>query len=82
MEKDPTVQGTRDLGSMHHRPSTPKSHDITLRVPSEGTLLNVHTIKDKSQILYFNLLFIVNIMNTYFTYFVRVNGHFMALKHL
>ena len=47
MEKDPTVQGTRDLGSMHHRPSTPKSHDITLRVPSEGTLLNVHTIKDK-----------------------------------
>ena len=57
-------------------------HDITLGVPSERILLNVHTIKDKPQIFYFNLLFIVNIMNTYFTYFVRVNGHFMTLKHL
>ena len=62
--------------------SWPRYHDITLGVPSEGILLNVHTIKDKPQILYFNLFLIMNIMNTYFTYFVRVNGHFMTLKHL
>ena len=62
--------------------SRPGYHDIMLGVPSEGILLNVHTIKDKPQILSFNLLLIMNIMNTYFTYFVRVNGHFMTLKHL
>jgi len=44
--------------------------------------LNVYTIKDKPRILYFNLFLIVNIMNNYFTLFVRVNGHFMTLKHL
>ena len=31
--------------------------------PSERTLFNVHTIKDKPYILYFNLILIVNIMN-------------------
>ena len=72
-----------------YRPSTPGNHDSTLGyhdstlgVPSEGIFLNVYTIKDKSQILYFNLFLIVNIMNNYFTCFVRVNGHFMTLKHL
>ena len=80
MEKDRIVQRISILGS--YRPSTPGNHDSTLGVPSEGTFLNVYTIKDKSQILYFNLFLIVNIMNTYFTYFVRVNGHFMTLKHL
>ena len=44
--------------------------------------LNVYSIKDKPQILYFNLFLIVNIMNNYFTWFVRVNGHFMTLKEL
>ena len=62
--------------------SHPGYHDITLGVPSKGILLNVYTIKGKPQILYFNLLLIVNIMNTYFTYFVRIKGHFMTLKHL
>ena len=62
--------------------SCPGYHDITLGVPSEKILLNVHTIKDKPQILYFNLLLMVNSMNTYFIYFVRVNGHFITLKHL
>ena len=53
MEKDPIVQGINILGS--YRPSTPQDsttvcpgfHDSTLGVPSEGTLLNVYTIKDK-----------------------------------
>ena len=79
MEKDLIVQGISILGSMDYRPSTPRNHDIPFGEPSEGTLLNVHTIKDKPQIFYFNILFIVNIMNTYF---VRVKGHFMILKHL
>ena len=57
-------------------------HNITLGEPSEGTLLNVHTIKYKPLIFYFNLLLIVNIMNNYFTYFVKVKDHFTKLKHL
>ena len=60
----------------------PMYHDSMLGVLSEGTLLNVYTIKDKPQILYFNLFLIVNIMNNYFICFVRVKGHFMTLKHL
>ena len=62
--------------------SRPGYHDITLGVPSERILLNVHTIKDKPHIHNINLPLIMNIMNTYFTYFVRVNGHFMTSKHL
>ena len=57
-------------------------HDSMPEVPSEGTFLNVYTIKDKPQILYFNLFLIVNIKNNYFTCFLRVKGHFMTLKHL
>ena len=53
MEKDHIVQRTNILGS--YRPSTPwdpttvcpGSHENTPGVPSEGTLLNVYTIKDK-----------------------------------
>ena len=80
MEKDCVVQRISILGS--YRSSTPRNHDNMLGVPSEGTFLNVYTIKDKPQILYFNLFLIVNIMNNYLTCFVRVNGHFMILKHL
>ena len=80
MEKDRIVQRISILGS--YRPSTPGNHDNTLGVPSEGTFLNVYTIKDKPQTLYFNLFLMVNIMNNYFTCFVRVKGHFMTLKHL
>ena len=87
MEKDCVVQRISILGS--YRPSTPRNHDCTPGyhdsmpgVPSEGTLLNVYTIKDKPQILYFNFFLIVNIMNNYFICFVRVKGHFMTLKRL
>ena len=86
MEKDSVVQRIGILGS--YRLSTPGNHNNTLGVPrqygvpSEGIFLNVYTIKDKPQILYFNLLLIVNIMNNYFTCFVRVKGHLMTLKHL
>ena len=80
MEKDRVVQRISILGS--YRPSAPRNHDSTPGVPSEGTFLNVYTIKDKPQILYFNLFLIVNIMNNYFTCFIRVKGHFMTLKHL
>ena len=80
MEKDCVVQRISILGS--YRSSTPRNHDNMLGVPSEGTFLNVYTIKDKPQILYCNLFLIVNIMNNYFTCFVRVNDHFMILKHL
>ena len=53
MEKDHIVQRISILSS--YRPSTlrdptticPGSHDSTPRIPSEGTLLNVYTIKDK-----------------------------------
>ena len=45
MEKGCIVQRISILGS--YRPSTPRNHDSTPRVPSEGTLLNVYTIKDK-----------------------------------
>ena len=53
MEKDYIVQRISILGS--YRPSMPwdpttvcpRSHDSTPGVPSEGTLLNVYTIKDK-----------------------------------
>ena len=80
IEKDRIVQRISILGS--YRPSTPGNHDSTLGVPSEGTLLNVYTIKYNPKILYFNLFLIVNIKNNYFTCFVRVNDHFMTLKHL
>ena len=86
MEKNRVVQRISFLSS--YRPSTPENHNNTLGVPrqygvpSEGIFLNVYTIKDKPQILYFNLFLIVNIMNNYFTCFVRVNGHFMTLKNL
>ena len=80
MEKNYVVQRINILGS--YRPSTPRNHDSTLGVPSEGTFLNVYTIKYKPKILYFNLFLIVNIKNNYFTCFVRVKGHFMTLKHL
>ena len=80
MEKDCVVQRISILGS--YRSSTPRNHDNMPGVPSEGTFLNVYTIKDKPQILYFNLFLVVNIMNNYFTCFVRVKGHFMILKHL
>ena len=80
MEKDRVVQRISILDS--YRPSTLGNHDNTPGVPSEGTFLNVYTIKDKPQILYFNLFLIVNIMNNYFTCFIRVKGHFMTLKHL
>ena len=47
MEKDHIVQRTSILGS--YRPSTPWDPTIVRPgVPSEGTLLNVYTIKDKS----------------------------------
>ena len=53
MEKDHIVQRISILSS--YRPSTLQdpmtictgSHDSTPRVPSEETLLNVYTIKDK-----------------------------------
>ena len=53
MEKDHIVQRINILGS--YRPSTsrdpttvrPGYHNSTPGVPSEGTLLNVYTIKDK-----------------------------------
>ena len=55
---------------MDYRPGTPGTttsrlgyHDVTLGVPSEWTLLNVHIIKDKSQIFYSDLFLSVNIMN-------------------
>ena len=88
MEKDRVVQRISILGS--YKSDTPKNHDSTLGVPQQyarGTkwrkfFLNVYTIKDKPQILYFNPFIIVNIMNNYFTFFVRVKGHFMTLKHL
>ena len=80
MEKNRVVKRISFLSS--YRLSTPENHDSTPGVPSEGTLLNVYTIKDNPQILYFNLFLIVNIMNNYFTCFVRVNGHFMTSKHL
>ena len=57
-------------------------HDSTPRVPSEGTFLNVYTIKDKSQILYFNLFLIVNIMNNYFTCFRKSKGSFYDTRTL
>ena len=74
MKKDHIVQRISILGS--YRPSMlrdpmtvcPGSHDSTLGVPGEGTLLNVYTIKDKPSIFYFDLFLIVNIMNTYFIY--------------
>ena len=80
MEKERVVQRINILGS--YRPNIPGNHNSMLGIPSEGTFLNIYTIKDKPQILYFNLFLIVNIMNNYFTFFVRVNGHFMTLKHL
>ena len=80
MEKDRIVQRISILGS--YRPSTPGNHDNTLGVPSEGTFLNVYTIKDKPQTLYFNLFLIVNTMNSCFNYFVKVKSHFMTLKNL
>ena len=87
MEKDRLVQKINILG--FYRPNTPRNHDSMPRVPRQyardtkrRNFLNVYTIKDKPQILYFNLFFIVNIMNNYFTFFVRVKGHFMTLKHL
>ena len=87
MEKNRVVKRISFLSS--YRLSTPENHDSSPEVPrqyagvpSKGTLLNVYTIKDKPQILYFNLFLIVNIMNNYFTCFVRVNGHFMTPKHL
>ena len=46
MEKDHIVQKTSILGS--YRPSMPWGPmTVCPRVPSEGTLLNVYTIKDK-----------------------------------
>ena len=53
MEKDHIVQRISILGS--YKPSTPLdlttvcpgSHDSMPGVPSEGTLLNVYTIKDR-----------------------------------
>ena len=78
MEKDRIGQRINILDS--YRPSTLGNHDSTSGVPrqytqpSEGTFLNVYIIKDKPQILYFNLFLIVNIMNNYFTCFVRVKG--------
>ena len=42
MEKDRVVQRISILGSYRHR-----NHDSTPGVPSEGTFLNVYTIKDK-----------------------------------
>ena len=80
MEKDHVGQIISILDSC--RPNTPGSHDNTPGVPSKGTFLNVYTIKDKPQILYLNFFLIVNIMNNYFTCFIRVKGHFMILKHL
>ena len=80
MEKERVVQRINILGS--YKPNTPGNHNSMLEIPSEGIFLNIYTIKDKSQILYFNLFLIVNIMNNYFTFFVRVNGHFMTLKRL
>ena len=80
MEEDRVIQRINILGS--YRPSTSGNHDNTPGVPSEGIFLNVYTIKDRPQILYFNFFLIVNIMNNYFACFVRVNGHFMTLKHL
>ena len=80
IEKDCIAQIISILGS--YMPSTPRNHDNMLGVPSEGTFLNVYTIKYKPQILYFNLFLIVNIMNNYFTCFVGVKGYFMTLKHL
>ena len=54
MEKDLIVQGISILGSMDYRPNTLGTttlcsgyHDIMLVEPSEGTLLNVHIMKDK-----------------------------------
>ena len=79
MEKDRVVQRISILGS--YRPNTPGNDDSTPGVPREGTFLNVYTIKEKPQIIYFNLFLIVNIKNNYFTFFVRVKGHFMTLKH-
>ena len=77
------------LGSMDYRPSTPRTttsclgyHGVMLGVPSEGILLNVHTIKDKSQIFYFDLFLIVNIMNNYFTYFRKSKMSFYDTKTL
>ena len=74
---------------MDYRPSTPGTttsrlgyHDVTLGVPSEWTLLNVHTIKDKSRIFYFDLILIVNIMNNYFTYFCKSKMSFYDTKTL
>ena len=46
MEKDSVVQRIGILGS--YRLSTPGNHNNTLGVPSEETLLNVYTIKDKT----------------------------------
>ena len=53
MEKDHIVQRINILDfyrpSMPQDPTTvcPGSHNNTPRIPSEGTLLNVYTIKDK-----------------------------------
>ena len=58
MEKDCIVQRISILGS--YRPSTPENHDNTPKVPSEWTFLNIYTIKDKPQTLYFNLFLMVN----------------------
>ena len=57
-------------------------HDNILGVPSKGTFLDVYTIKDKSQIFYFNLFLIVNIMNNYFTCFRKSKGSFYDTKTL
>ena len=74
---------------MDYRPGTPGTttshlgyHDVTLGVPSEWTLLNVHTIKNKSRIFYFDLILIVNIMNNYFTYFCKSKMSFYDTKTL
>ena len=53
MEKDRIVQRISILDS--YKPSTPGNHDNTLGVPSEGTFLNVYTIKDKPQTLFQSL---------------------------
>ena len=53
MEKDRIVQRISILDS--YKPGTPGNHDNTLGVPSEGTFLNVYTIKDKPQTLFQSL---------------------------
>ena len=58
MEEDCIVQRICILGS--YRPSTLENHNNMPGVPSEGTFLNVYTIKDKPQTLYFNLFLMVN----------------------